>query len=113
MHEARPESAVLAHNNRLCGATGVQLAAVAGGRLAGAELGQGFQETDEFELVVSAQGGGPGVHFDEDAVPGRIADGATDAGDGFVGDGGLEGGAETGAADVAAVGCAGVGDVDR
>ena len=67
---------------------------------------------DEFEPVVCAQGGGSGVHFDEVAVPGRVADGATDAGDGFVGDGGLEGGAETGTADVAAVGFAAIGDVD-
>ena len=112
MHVARPKPTVLAFHNRLRITPSVKLSAVTGGRLAGTELGQRFQETDELELVVSAQGGDSGVHFDEHALPGRVADGATDAGNGFVGDGGLERGAETGAADVAAVAFAAVGDVD-
>ena len=113
MHEASPEPTVPTHNNRLRRTVGVQLATVTGRRLAGAELGQGFQEADEFELVVGGQGGaGSGVQLDEGAVPGGVADGAADSRDGLVGDGGLQGGAQAGAAYVAAVRVAGEGDVD-
>ncbi|KAL8792697.1 MAG: hypothetical protein Q9195_004672 [Heterodermia aff. obscurata] len=91
MLKARLGPTVPTNHNRL--PARVQLPTITTGALTAAELGQCLQEAEQLELVVGRQGGGgAGVQLDILALPGGVADGAADAGEGLVGDGGLEGG---------------------